>query len=484
MYRKPSKRQQTIRLVVVYSIMIVAVLILVSFVTLLMLGYRFNMDDGRLEQYALLQFSSSPSGATVSIDGEPINSKTPNKATVKSGIHDIKMWREGYKTWTKYVDIKPGTVKWITYPLLIPERINIETVKTYEKVYYSLASDDKEKILVQEDESKPIFSLVEIDSEKIQSSVLTIDQSIFSASKKHSFKADKWDSSNRYVIIKHTFDNKIEWLVLDTQNANLTKNLTKIFNIPISTIDFVSSNGNRFYVLSNGTIRELDLASETISKSLIDQVASFSYYEESKAIAFRSKPNSKNLINLGIYVSGDERAAIINSVSNKNINHIITSKYFNENYITISNGENVTIMSGSYPTSNSDEANSLKEFTSFKLDYEVEQISFSPSGQYVLVVNDNKYATYDLEYQTLNQSTISQDKINQTMNFEWLDNNYLWSDNNNQLVIREFDGQNSHNINSVVTGQSVVMTKNERYIYSFNQLDSKIHLQRARIILP
>jgi len=235
--------------------------------------------------------------------------------------------------------------------------------------------------------------------------------------------------------------------------------LTKIFNIPISAIDFVSSNGNRFYVLSNSTVRELDLASETISKSLIDQVASFSYYEESKAIAFRSKPNSKNLINLGIYVSGDERAAIINSVSNKNINHIITSKYFNENYIAISNGENVTIMSGSYPTSNSDEANSLKEFTSFKLDYEVEQISFSPSGQYVLVVNDNKYATYDLEYQTLNQSTISQDKINQTMNFEWLDNNYLWSDNNNQLVIREFDGQNSHNINSVVTGQSVVMTK-------------------------
>jgi len=183
MYRKPSKRQQTIRLVVVYSVMVAAVLVLVSFVTLLMLGYRFNMDDGRLEQYALLQFSSSPSGATVSIDGEPINSKTPNKATVKSGIHDIKMWREGYKTWTKHVDIKPGTVKWITYPLLIPERINIETVKTYEKVYSSLASNDKEKILVQEDESKPIFSLVEIDSEKIQSSVLTIDQSIFSASK-------------------------------------------------------------------------------------------------------------------------------------------------------------------------------------------------------------------------------------------------------------------------------------------------------------
>lgn len=484
MYRKPSKRQQTIRLIAVYSIMVAAVLVLVSFITLLMLGYRFNMDDGRLEQYALLQFSSSPSGAIVSIDDEPINSKTPNKATVKSGIHNIKIWREGYKTWTKNVDINPGTVKWITYPLLIPEAISVETIQTYEKVYSSLASSDKEKIIVQEDDSKPIFDLVEIESEKTKSSALTIEPGAFSFAKKHSFKAYEWDSSNRYVIIKHTFDNKIEWLVLDTQNITLTKNLSKIFNIPISQIDFVSSNGSRFYVLSNNTVRELNLSNETISKSLIDQVDSFDYYEASKAIAFKSKPNGKNLVNLGIYISGDERAAIIKNVSTKSVNHIVTSEYFNENYIVISDGKNVTIMSGSYPSSNSDEANSLKEFISFKLDYDIKQLSFSPSGQYVLMVNGNKYATYDLEYQKLNQGVISQNNITQNTNFKWLDNNYLWSDSNGQLVIREFDNQNSHVINSVIEGQDAVITKNGRYIYSFDKFDSKIRLQRARIILP
>lgn len=484
MYRKPSKRKQTIRLIAVYSIMVAAVLVLVSFITLLMLGYRFNMDDGKLEQYALLQFSSSPSGAIVSIDGEPINSKTPNKATVKSGIHDIKIWREGYKTWTKNVDIKPGTVKWINYPLLIPEDINVETIQTYEKVYHSLASNDKEKIIVQEDESQPIFSLVEIESEKTKSSILAIEPSVLSVAKKHSFKVYEWDSGNRYVIIKHVFDNKAEWLVLDTQNVNLTKNLSKIFNIPISQIDFVSSNGNRFYVLSNNTVRELNLSNETISKSLVDQVTSFNYYEESKAIAFKSKPDSRNLVDLGIYISGDERAANVKNVSSKNVNHIVTSEYFNENYVAISDGKNVTIMSGSYPSSSSDEANSLKEFVSFKLDYDVNQISFSPSGQYVLIVNGNKYATYDLEYQRLNQGVISQDKISQNTNFKWLDNNYLWSDNNNQLIIREFDNQNSHAINSVIEGQDAVITKNGRYIYSFDKFDSKIRLQRARIILP
>jgi len=484
MYRNPSKRQQTFRLIAVYSVMVAAVLVLVSFITLLMLGYRFNVDDGRLEQYALLQFSSSPSGAIVSIDGYPINSKTPNKATVKSGVHDIKIWREGYKTWTKTVDIKPGTVKWITYPLLIPEDINIETVQTYEKIYDSLSSDDKEKIIIQEVESKPAFNLVEIDSDEARLSVLTINQSILMAAQKHSFKIYQWDSSGRYVLIKHNADDKIEWLVLDTQNVNLTKNLTKIFNIPISQIDFVSSNGNRFYVLSNNTIRELNLDSETISKSLVEQVANFNYYENSKAIAFKSKPNSKNLVNLGIYVSGDERAAVIKSVSSKNINNIVTSEYFNENYIVTSDGGNVTIMSGSYPSSSSDEANSLKEFAKFKLDYDIKELLFSPSGQYVLAVNGNEYATYDLEYQKLNQSTISKDKVSQSVNLKWLDNNYLWSDNTSQLIIREFDGQNSHVINSVIPGQSVAITKNGRYIYSFSKLNSKIQLQRARIILP
>ena len=485
MYRKPSKKQQIFRLAIVYSIMVVAVLILVSFITLTMLGYRFNLKDRSLEQqYALIQFGSSPSGAIVSIDGNPISSKTPNKATVKSGLHDIKIWREGYQTWIKKIDIKPGTVTWITYPLLIPEKIEVEQVQAYEQLYHSLASPDGEKILAQEDAAKPLFHLVEINSDKVKSLELALDQSIYTAATSHKFQLQSWDGGGRYVTLRHDYDDKSEWLIVDTQNTSLTKNLTRILSISVSQLDFLDTGGDRLYALVDNTIRELNLSDETISKSLVDQVNSFDYYEDSKVITFISKPDEKGNVNLGIYRSSDGRPAVIKTIPANSSSKIATSRYFNNNYIAISEGRKVVVMSGSYPSASGDEANSLKEFVSFDLDYEAKQLSFSPSGQYIIATNDSQYTVYDLEYKTLNRVNTDDDKGGRAYKFNWLDDNYIWFDGNDQLTIQEFDGQNGHIINSVIPGQAAVLTKNARYIYSFNKLEAKIQLQRVRIILP
>ena len=69
MYRRPSKKQQLIRRSLVLIVMIISVLVIVAGVTLFVLGYRLDSINGRLQQGALVQFNSQPTGGRISIDG-------------------------------------------------------------------------------------------------------------------------------------------------------------------------------------------------------------------------------------------------------------------------------------------------------------------------------------------------------------------------------------------------------------------------------
>lgn len=482
MYSKPLTPKQLLVRVLIYSLMAVSVVILVVIITLFMLGFRLN--HGNLEQYALLQFSSTPSGATVAVDGQVIGSKTPNKQSLPAGQHKVEMWREGYQTWTKTVDIKIGTITWLNYALLVPKNLKVESVAKYDSVYSSVASPRGNYILLNNFVDKPIFELHEITADKVKTDTLTLPEGTYSEADdknvKHVFNLGKWDEDGRYVLVEHKYDDKIEWLVLDTQEVKSSKNITKTFNISLANIVFADTSGNKFYAQDSSDVRKLDLASGTISRPLVQNVTSFDYYSKNKVITFigRETVDSKDRV-VGVLREGDEKTAVVKKITSGSSTPLLvaTTRYFNENYVAIIEGNKVEILSGSYPNTTSDNSNSLKTYAKFDLPNNVLELNFSPSGEYVFVRTDKGFTSYDLEYQKLTTNSFNG-------GLRWLNDNYLWSDLDNKLSIREFDGANLHNINSVVSGQAVTMTNNGRYLYSIGRSGGQYQLQRVRMILP
>jgi len=471
----------------VYVFMALVIFVVVSLITFNMLGYR--IDKGHIKQTAFLQYNTTPSGATVTVDGKPVSSKTPNKSQIEAGKHEIIMWRDGYKSWKKSVDIKAGTLTWLNYAILVPNKLPVEQVLSYDSLYFSLASPNGKYIILQKSASVPSFDLVDIGSDKIKSTNLTLSSDLYSESMtagiNHSFEIAKWDDGGRYILINHKFNDKNEWLVVDTQDVKLSKNITRIFDVSINHIVFSGTSGNIFYILTANDVRKLDLANGTISKPFISNVTEFDIYNDSKVIAYVS--NGRAEIGeriVGIYRDGDDSASVIRSIQNsKDISlHIASSRYFNQNYLAISEGKRVDILSGSYPVAGSDSANTMKTISSFMSEQDVKQLSFSPTGEYVFVQSDAYFTSYDLEYQNFTASTIEGN--GPITPLKWLDHNYIWSDRDGKLTIREFDGTNISTINSVVAGHGVTLTENGRYIYSINKLNNLYQLQRVRMILP
>lgn len=481
MFKKASEQKDVIKRVALSTFSSLIVLIIVAIVTFFMLGYRLNVNGG-VEQYAFLQFASNPSGAYIDVDGSVIG-KTPNKTSVPAGEHKITITKDGYKTWTKTVTITSGTLTWLDYALLIPSDLTNESVMNIDSVYDSLTSRDNNYILIQKSANLPDFIVVNVSSSSTSSSSISIPDTIYTNTGSiNTYQIMSWDESERYVLIKHTYDNSVEWIVLDTQNVSSSVNLTKTFDISISKAEFIGNNGNSIYVLNSGDLRKLDISSGTISKTLISDVTDFNYYNESNMVTYTTVTTSGDTKerNVGIY-NGSSDPYILRTIDyDENTPLLIaTTHYFNEDYIAIAEGKKIDILGGSYPTSNSDSSDNLSVIETLTLSNNVESLSFSPSGEFAFIRSGELVATYDLEYENLSSMTI--DGLKSSDRVKWLNDNYIWYNIDGNLTIREFDGDNQNTISTSLTNQDVVLTDNVKYIYSVQKADSGYRLIRTKL---
>ena len=128
-----SKRRQPLVRTAVYSFMTLCVVVIVSLLMLVVLGYSFDEHNGRLEQGGLLQFQSIPQGANVTLDEIKLGSQTNTKSTVETGSHSVSFDREGYRSWKKTIDITAGQIGWVSYARLIPTEIQPEAVRSLKR---------------------------------------------------------------------------------------------------------------------------------------------------------------------------------------------------------------------------------------------------------------------------------------------------------------------------------------------------------------
>ncbi len=485
MHHHNSKRSNFIKRLVVYSATTLLVVLIAGFVILTVMGFKFDTDRQQFEQYAFLQFNSAPTGASVAVNGVEVTGKTPNKTSVPEGKHEVVIWRDGFETWRKTLYIKSGTLTWLNYILMVPTKLSVESVADYEGLSTSLVSPLNKYIVVQQFVDKPSFDIAQLDMDLPTFNQIAIPKKDYSeaytTSVKHAFKVASWDQGERYMLIKHNYNDNTEWLVADSQDENNTKNITKLFDLQFSDVKFSGTGGNTFFGLESGNIRKLDTKTGTVSKLLATKVKQFSLYSQNIITYIGDGDNGGRLV--GLYRDGDEKPYVVKTISSSNVNRlqVASSRYFSEDYIAIADGKNVDILSGNYSTLLFSDLSSIKSVKTFDVAGDVLNLSFSPSGQYLLAQSGADFTSYDLEYKNTVLSTV--DTTGSASPLKWLNNSYFWSDNGSNLNIREFDGANPRLINSVVVGQDVALTKSGKFLYSLDKSTNGYQLQRVKMTL-
>jgi len=493
MYRRLTKRQRALRQVLTYTLMTIAVIVIVTVSVLFIMGYRLNSTSGGLVQGVLVQFGSKPSGATITIDGKTLtgslgDAHTPNKASLTAGTHTFTYQKAGYATWSKTLSLGAGTLSWLDYARLVPTKLPVTSVADYPALASATVSPNEHFILLQPDAATPNFSLVDINGDKIKTTDVALPSATYTAADAgttNQFTVSTWDGGSRFVLVHHTYGDKSEWLVLDTHHPDQSKNISGTLGVTgVTSMNFASTSGGVFYGIDNGgTLRKYDVNAGTISRALVNHVTSYHLYQNN-IISYTSTDDATPVHQVaGVYRDGDDAPIVITSVdTTQPAPEIAITNFYNNYYVAIAEGSSLQILSGGFPSSQSD-VKSLQQFAKLTLPFaSAATMTFSPSGQYLLAQNGTQYLSYDLEYQRSATATVASTTATPHA-LTWLDNAYLWTDDDGELSIREFDGTNVHTINPVAPGFITTLTPNSKYLYSIGKKDTGYQLQRVQMIL-
>ena len=451
---------------------------------LIVLGYRFNRSDGRIEQGGLLQFDTRPGGADVTVDGATLGSRTATKATVSAGQHTVTMSRNGYNAWQKTVNVAPGSIVWLDYARLIPNDLKTEAVATFTHVSGSLVSFDTKWMAVKEDAQTPLITLVDISREAVRQSSIEIPTSTFTASadgKAQSFILETWDPSNRYILVKHVFNgDQLEWLVVDTQNVNQTVNVTKLLNVPMTKVLFSNTNSNTLFVQVGADVRKVDISAATLSRPLVSNVAEFWLYDRSVVVFTTVLSTETGTRSAGYYEDGAEKPHFLKTFTDdgKPPLKVALGKYFDEPYVALSYGEEVSIYRGKMPSGQADVGGMTHE-KKFTQSGGVEYLEIRNNGRFIIAQNGGEFQVYDNELKQLNSTTLKETVGAKKLN--WLDGYHAWSDLGGMLRLYEFDGANQQDIMPVVPGYAATLAQDGVFLYGFTQANDGLSLSRARL---
>ncbi len=95
-------------------VFVVAFLVLAPAVVFYTAGYRWNPKKGIIERNGTLIFQTQPTGATITLNGETVDDRTPvTLQNVAPGTYQIRLTRDGYTSWEKTLDVRAERVTFV-----------------------------------------------------------------------------------------------------------------------------------------------------------------------------------------------------------------------------------------------------------------------------------------------------------------------------------------------------------------------------------
>lgn len=478
----PNKRQrELIQRTLTYIFMTIVVLASTLILILVVQGYRFDNKKGTLDQGALLQFASKPTGATVTVDNSPLNIKTPTKVTVAAGNHNVSIQRKGYRSWHKQVNVKAADVRWLNYARLVPEVLTSTLIADYEAVASSLASPDKKRLAVWGQANLPQFELVDIAGSDVQRKVLNLPEvSVHKPADAttESYTLQSWDKDGRYLLVRHAYEGTHEWILVDTRDIERTVNLSSITGKPASDVRFSLNGGRVVYALIDHAIYKIEGGDKMLKKPLIEHVAEYSFFDKTSIMYTTLPHEATGLVSVGYYTANAARPQVIKTFPAGAAVHAIGARYFGDDYVLISNANTISAYKTDLPASdNMTSSPALPALRTITTKSPVEGLSTNVSERFVAAKTTEGYLTYDLETDVVAEIALSDAATIP----RWIDEYHLRHDADGVVQMIEFDGKNAQLLVKAEARQVVSLNPDGTYLY---YVDAAAKLNRVRMILP
>lgn len=454
------KRLRSLKVIFSEAVMVVAVIIMVVVLAFLVSGYWIN-SDFEVDRQGLLQLSSLPTGATVTIDGVENSwlQRTNTSKNLSSGEHTIVLSRDGYDTWTKTINISEGLLYRIHYPrLFLNDRSREKILDTATYSFATISPDHSYLILAN---GTTVWSTVDLNSETLKPAELSVaklfthlgtpadTESLFTGE----IKSVHWDRDSTHALFNVQFSDATEWLLLDVKSPSNSINITKEFGGNFSDIQILDNSSNNLLVVQNGNLHRIDLASRSISNVLVSHVIDFDHFNQNEIVFSAENPDAisdADKYYIGTFKVGDSSITTLETLSSPA--KVTLSKFYEDKYVTVLEGQNLALY----------KRDGFMELADFELSFTPGTIEVGHNGEFITMTADAKIATLDMESMSVHEW------LAESGNFGWIDNDMIYTVQDGELIVYDYDGFNRRVLATNVSSRFPAAITDDKWLYYFS----------------
>jgi hypothetical protein len=399
----PAKQTRH-RIILWVGYVLVAIGIVIATLVLLYQAYGFGLGkNGTVIQNGLLFLSSQPRPANIYLNGKLNTKQTNARIAMPAGIYGVQLKRDGYHAWQRTIEVEGGDVQHFDYPLLVPDKLVANKLHTFAAAPgLSTQSPDRRWLLAQQPGSMLDFSLYDLQNPskgpaKPPTDLKLPDGLLTGATKSQSWQLEEWADDNKHVVLRHDYDGKREFILVDRTAPGKSQNLDKTLSADPAKLTLLNKKYDQYY-LYDSSAKVLRKASLSAPKPVTvqERVLEYQSYAGDTLLYATDDgaPAGKVLVRLRI---GDTVYPVRTFPAGSNYLLDLT-KYSGTMYVAAGTGglDRVYIYK--------DPVGQLHKLPNHALVpvqvlhvHRPNYVSFSSSAQFIMAENGNQFGVYDIE---------------------------------------------------------------------------------------
>lgn len=438
-----TKKQSRHQVLLFVGYILVAVAIVTGTLILLYQAYGFGIGkNGTVIQNGLTFFSSHPHPANIYINNRLESVTTNTRLSLPAGIYHVKFSRDGYRDWQRVINLEGGSVEHFDYPFLFPKSLTTKKIRTYVSAPGLLTqSPDRRWLLIQEPGSVTNFSLYDLKNPDKAPAAIALPANLLAKTNTGgNWQFDEWADDNRHVLLRHNYDGKTEFILLDRADLEQSLSLNSSLGISPAKLTLRDKKYDQYYVYtSDGALQAASLKSSLTP--VLQQVLAYQSYGKDTLLYVTADSDNPGKVLVKLR-TGDETLDIRRLPADTTYLVDLT-KYDDVMYVAA--GEKAGNKVYIYKDPAGQLARQPEQAIAPKQVLRVphpDYLSFSPTAQFIFTSNGNYFGVYDIENDRGYNYTTPEPLDPPQTHAAWMDGNRLLYTSGGRLVVFDYDGTN------------------------------------------
>jgi hypothetical protein len=463
------KKQFRHQIMLMIGYVLIGIAIVIGTIVLLYQAYGFGLGKGgTVIQNGLLFFSSQPHPANIYVNGTRKSVKTNTRLSLPAGIYNVVLQRDGYRDWQRTINLEGGSVEHVDYPFLIPKTLTSKKTQSYAAAPGLVTqSPDHRWLFVEQPNTLTGFDVYDLKNPTKPSETLSLPDGLLTkASGAESLELGEWAADNDHLLLKHSYDDKTEFILVNRPDPAQSVNLNTTLSINPTKLTLQDKKYDKYYVYdaTGGVLQTTSLKTPAVQPYLEHVLSYQSYGDDTMLYATDSNVLAgKVQIKLRI---GD-KTSVIRTFPAGTTYLLDLTKYSGVMYVTTgaSSENKVYIYKDPIGQLAANPHHALVPAQVLHVTAP-NYLGFSDNAQFIITENATEFGVYDIEnklaYHYISPYSLD---VPQT-HANWMDGDRLTYVSNGKLVIFDYDNTNRQMLVGAAAQYEPAFTPNYKFVYT------------------